>query len=70
VFKSFAIKVFLTLSVVNLFGVLLIQSMPASLELTEGTKTIAGTYHGILAVLPLVGIFLMATDRIPVGTNE
>jgi hypothetical protein len=44
--------------------------MPASLELTEGTKTIAGTYHGILAVLPLVGIFLMATDRIPVGTNE
>ncbi len=70
VFKSFAIKVFLTLSIVNLFGVLLIQSMPASLELTEGTKTIAGTYHGILAALPLVGIFLMATDRIPVGTNE
>jgi len=70
VFKSFGIKVFLTLSVVNLFGVLLIQSMPASLELTEGTKTIAGTYHGILAALPLVGIFLMATDRIPVGTNE
>ena len=70
VFKSFAIKVFLTLSIVNLFGVLLIQSMPASLELTEDTKTIAATYHGILSVLPLVGIFLMSTDRIPVGTNE
>jgi hypothetical protein len=69
VFKSFAIKVFLTLSVVNLFGVVLIQSMPASLELTESTKFIAATYHGILAVLPLSGIVMMATDRMPVGTN-
>lgn len=69
VFKSFGIKVFLTLSVVNVFGMMLIQSMPASLELTEGTKTVASTYHGILAVLPLMGIFLMSTNRIPVGTN-
>ena len=70
VFKSFGIKVFLSLSAVNLFGVLLVQAMPASLELTETTKSIAAVYHGILAVLPLVGVFLMTTDRIPAGTND
>ena len=55
---------------VNLFGVLLVQAMPASLELTETTKSIAAAYHGILAVLPLVGVFLMTTDRIPAGTSD
>ncbi|MDA9019041.1 hypothetical protein N9I61_00820 [Flavobacteriales bacterium] len=70
VFKSFGIKVFLSLSAVNVFGVLLIQGMPASLELTETTKIIVEIYHGILALLPLVGVFLMATDRIPVGSND
>lgn len=69
VFKSFAIKVFLSLSIINLFGVSLVSSTPASLELTETTKAIAAAYHGILALLPLVGVFLMSTDRIPVGTN-
>ena len=70
VFKSFGIKVFLSLSAVNLFGVFLIQAMPASLELTETTKGIAAAYHGILAVLPLVGVFLMTTDCIPASTND
>jgi hypothetical protein len=62
--------VFLSLSAVNVFGVLLIQGMPASLELTETTKIIVEIYHGMLALLPLVGVFLMATDRIPVGSND
>ena len=69
VFKSFGIKVFLSLSAVNLFGMLLVQSMPASIDLTESTKSIAAAYHGILTVLPLVGVFLMTTDRIPVATE-
>ncbi|MBN32074.1 MAG: hypothetical protein CL845_08840 [Crocinitomicaceae bacterium] len=70
VFKSFGVKFFLSLSAINLFGVFLIQAMPASLELTETTKSIAAAYHGILAVLPLVGVFLMTTDRIPVKAND
>ncbi len=69
VFKSFGIKVFLSLSAVNLFGVMLINAMPVSLELTETTKSIAAIYHGVLAVLPLVGVFLMTTNRIPVAAE-
>ena len=61
---------FLSLSAVNVFGVFIIQAMPASLELTETTKGIAAAYHGIFAALPLVGVFLMTTDRIPAGTND
>ena len=70
VFKSFGVKVFLSLSAVNLFGILLVQAMPVSLELTETTKNIAALYHGILALLPLAGLFLMTTNRIPVSSNE
>jgi len=70
VFKSFGIKTFLTLSLVNVFGVLLVQSMPVSLEFAESSKTIVVVYHSILAFLPMVALFLMATDRIPVGTND
>ena len=70
VFKSFGVKVFLSLSAINLFGILLVQAMPISLELTETTKNIAALYHGILALLPLAGLFLMTTNRIPVSSNE
>lgn len=70
VFKFFGIKALLSLSAVNVFGVLLIQAMPASLELTETTKTIVQIYHGILALLPILGVILMTTDRIPVGSND
>ena len=70
VFKSFGVKVFLSLSAVNLFGILLIQDMPVSLELTETTKNIAALYHAILSLLPLAGLFLMSTNRIPVSSNE
>ncbi len=70
VFKSFGVKVFLSLSAVNLFGILLIQAMPVSLELTETSKNIAALYHAVLALLPLAGLFLMSTNRIPVSSNE
>jgi len=70
VFKSFGVKVFLSLSAVNLFGILLIQAMPVSLELTETSKNIAELYHAVLALLPLAGLFLMSTNRIPVSSNE
>ena len=70
VFKSFGIKVFLSLSAVNLFGILLIQAMPVSIELTETSKNIAALYHAVLALLPLAGLFLMSTNRIPVSSNE
>ena len=70
VFKSFGIKTFLTLSLVNIFGVLLVQAMPVSLEFAESSKTIVVVYHSILAFLPMVALLLMATNRIPVGTND
>ena len=70
VFKSFGVKVFLSLSAVNFFGILLVQAMPVSLELTETSKNIAALYHAVLALLPLAGLFLMSTNRIPVSSNE
>jgi len=70
VFKSFGVKVFLSLSAVNLFGILLILAMPVSLELTETSKNIETLYHAILALLPLAGLFLMSTNCIPVNSNE
>ena len=47
-----------------------VASMPVSLEFAESSKTIVVVYHSILAFLPMVALFLMATDRIPVGTND
>ena len=70
VFKSFGIKTFLSLAAINIFGVVLSRVMPTPPEFTEGLRTMIGVFHGVLAVLPLVGMFLMATDRLPVGVNH
>jgi len=70
VFKSFGIKTFLCLAAINLFGVLLTRVMPTPPDFTEGLRTMIGVFHGILAVLPFMGIYLMATNKIPVGTND
>ena len=48
----------------------LVQAMPVSLEFAESSKTVVVFYHSILAFLPMVALFLMATNRIPVGTND
>ena len=29
-----------------------------------------GVFHGVLAVLPFFGIYLTASNKIPVGTND
>ena len=70
VFKSFGIKTFLGLATINVFGVFLTQVMPTPPEFTEGLRTMISAFHGVLAVLPFIGIYLMATDKIPVGTND
>ena len=44
--------------------------MPTPPEFTEGLRTMIGVFHGVLAVLPFIGIYLMATNKIPVGTND
>ena len=70
VFKSFGIKTFLCLATINIFGVVLTRVMPTPPEFTEGLRTMIGVFHGVLAVLPFIGIYLMATNKIPVGTND
>lgn len=70
VFKSFGIKTFLSLAAINIFGVVLTRVMPTPPEFTEGLRTMIGVFHGVLAVLPLIGMFLMATNRLPVGSNN
>lgn len=70
VFKSFGIKTFLSLAAINIFGVVLTRVMPTPPEFTEGLRTMIGVFHGVLAVLPLMGMFLMVTNRIPTGSNS
>lgn len=70
VFKSFGIKTFLSLAAINIFGVVLTMVMPTPPEFTEGLRTMIGVFHGVLAVLPFIGIYLMASNKIPVGTND
>ena len=70
VFKSFGIKTFLCLATINIFGVALTRVMPTPPEFTEGLRTMIGIFHGVLALLPFIGIYLMASNKIPVGTND
>ena len=70
VFKSFGIKTFLCLAAINIFGVVLTRVMPTPPDFTDGLRTMIGVFHGVLAALPFVGIYLMTTNKIPVGTND
>ena len=70
VFKSFGIKTFLSLVAINIFGVVLTRVMPTPPEFTEGLRTMIGVFHSVLAVLPFIGIYLMASNKIPVRTND
>ena len=70
VFKSFGIKTFLCLATINIFGIALTRVMPTPPEFTEGLRTMIGVFHGVLALLPFIGIYLMASNKIPLGTND
>jgi hypothetical protein len=70
VFKSFGVKTFLTLSSINLFAILLVQSTSGSAGLSGTEAMIVGYYHEILALLPLVAVYAMLSNKIPVGTND
>ena len=70
VFKSFGIKTMLSLSIINIFALILIGYMPESLDMDETTSTVARIYHGILAFIPLVGCYLMLSGKIEIKSND
>lgn len=62
VFKSFALKTFLSLFAINLIGIFVVK----------GDETVPGMavyLHGILMVLPAIGFYLMSTNKIPIKEN-
>lgn len=62
VFKSFAIKTFLALTVINMFGVFVVLNNPL-------LNNVCVYYHVLLALFPVVGIFLMLMNKIPIKEN-
>jgi len=67
VFRSFAIKTFISLALINVFAVLLTQT---DSSIDEGTRTAAGLFHAILVLFPVIATYLMLSNKIPVGTND
>ena len=63
VFKLFTIKLFLCLVVINIIGVFVVLNDPI-------VNDICAYYHALLAFLPIVVIFLMLINRIPVQENK
>jgi len=61
--KVFTIKLFLCLVVINIIGVLVVLNDPI-------VNDICAYYHALLAFLPIVVIFLMLINRIPVQENK
>ena len=61
--KVFTIKLFLFLVVINIIGVLVVLNDPI-------VNDICAYYHALLAFLPIVVIFLMLINRIPVQENK
>ena len=62
-FKTFGYKIFLTFSVINVLGVYISNDIP---HVEPFIGKIAQVYHGVLAVLPIAGIYLISIDKIPV----
>ncbi|MDC3397423.1 hypothetical protein OAW57_01915, partial [Flavobacteriales bacterium] len=67
VFKSFGVKIFCGLTAINMFGVYLAQVMPTPPDFSESLRPVLSTFHGVLALLPMAGMFLMLSNKIPVA---
>ena len=67
VFRSFAIKTFISLALINVFAVLLTQT---DSSMDDGTRAAAGLFHAILVLFPVIATYLMLSNKIPVGTND
>ena len=67
VFRSFAIKTFISLALINAFAVILTQTDDS---IDEGTRAAAGVFHAILVLFPAIATYLMVSNKIPVGTND
>ena len=73
VFKSFGIKTMLALFLINMIAVLLINLHPealvADVQSNGHTLTIAMIIHGVFAFIPLIGCYLMLSNKIEVTSN-
>lgn len=67
VFRSFAIKTFISLALINVFAVVLTQTDDS---IDEGTRAAAGFFHATLVLFPVIATYLMLSNKIPVGTND
>lgn len=56
--KSAAIKIYVALALINLFGIYLVK--------VSEVPDFAAYFHVILAVLPLVAIYLVLTDKVEI----
>ena len=73
VFKSFGIKTMLSLFLINIIAVLLINLHPESLidDIQENGQTlnIAMIIHGVFTLMPLIGCYLMLSNKIEIKSN-
>ncbi len=63
VFKSFAIKLFLSLVVINIIGIFVVLNNPL-------INNIYVYYHAILVALPIVATYLLFANKIPIQDND
>jgi len=47
--------------------VYLAQVMPTPPNFSESLRPVLSTFHGVLALLPMVGMYLMLSNKIPVA---
>jgi hypothetical protein len=59
--KSAAIKIYICLALINLFGIYLVG--------VSEVPDVAQYFHLILAVLPLVAIYLVLTDKVAISKS-
>ncbi|MAU75370.1 MAG: hypothetical protein CL831_00685 [Crocinitomicaceae bacterium] len=73
VFKSFGIKTMSSLFLINVIAVLLINLHPESLvedvQNNGQTLNIAMIIHGVFALIPLVGCYLMLANKMEIKPN-
>ncbi|MBT4468145.1 MAG: hypothetical protein HOC97_07385 [Lentimicrobiaceae bacterium] len=61
--KSLAIKNWLSLMLINVIGIYVVNNNDMLPELFA-------YYHAILAIIPLIGMYFMATNKIPIEENN
>ena len=73
VFKSFGIKTMASLFLINIIAALLINLHPESLveDVPNNGQTlnIAMIIHGVFALIPLVGCYLMLSNKMEIKSN-